>query len=344
MKLNRTLAVIAAVLVAASIWTYRASVDRGERFERGQRFLPNLNPDAVAEIVLAKGDDHVTLKRGDDGFTVADADGYPAANEAVNRVLRSLVDLELEKKVGTGDDLYRELGLTTDSPDMIEIALLDASGQDMVRLRIGKPFPDGDGTYLRRLDGDGGPAYLSTRRVTLSTSADTYLAKEIVNVSQDDIESIEGPDYSITRTGGELELDGVPRGRKAKTAEVGRVKRVLSPLRFDRVFLADDPAVARLPFAQVLDVRLADGSGYRVALAEGDDGPYAQIAGYHTVNRVSVERDETETELEGKAEILARANEITKFNRFHGSWVYKVSTTTGDALGFRMADLTEPAG
>ncbi len=62
-----------------------------------------------------KDAERVTLKRGEDGFTVSEIHGYPATNESVNRVLRTLVELELDKEIGTGDDLYRELGLTADS-------------------------------------------------------------------------------------------------------------------------------------------------------------------------------------------------------------------------------------
>ena len=50
MKLNRNLAVITIVLLAASIWIYQAGSARVDRFERGRPFLPGLNPDDVAEI------------------------------------------------------------------------------------------------------------------------------------------------------------------------------------------------------------------------------------------------------------------------------------------------------
>ena len=99
MKLNRTLAIVAVVLLAASIWTYRSSLVGAGHFERGRRFLPSLNPDNIAEIVIKKGNDHVTLKRGDDGFTITEIHGYPAANESVNRVLRTLVELELDLRI-----------------------------------------------------------------------------------------------------------------------------------------------------------------------------------------------------------------------------------------------------
>ncbi len=341
MNLNRNLTIIAIVLLVASVWCYQSSLARADRFERGQRFLPSLNPDDVAEIAISKGAERVTLERGEDGFTVTEIHGYPATNESVNRVLRTLLELELDKEVGTGDDLYRELGLTADAADMTELTLRAADGAEMVKLRVGKAFEGGDGTYLRRLDGDGGPAYLSTRRVSLNPSADTFLAKEIVNHSADEIERIDGPDFAVVRTEDGLGLDRLPAGREENPSAMSRVKGILSYLRFDEVFLADEEKLNGLAMRQVADVRLTDGSGYRLVLAERDDEHFLQIVGYHTVNQVSVDRDESTEELEDKAEILGRADEISRFNRFHGSWVYRINETTADKLSLRKAELTQ---
>jgi len=341
MNLNRNLTIIAIVLLAASIWSYQSSTARAERFERGQRFLPSLNPDDVAEIAISRGAERVTLERGEDGFTIAEIHGYPATNESVNRVLRTLVELELDKEVGTGDDLCRELGLTADAQDMLELTLRADGGAEMMKMRVGRAFEGGDGTYLRRLDGDGGPAYLSTRRIALNPSADTFLAKEIVNHSADEIERIEGLDYAVVRTDDGLKPDRVPTGREENPSAMSRVKGLLSYLRFDEVFLADDEKLHGLAMRQVADVRLTDGSGYRLALAERDDEHFLQIVGYHTVNQVSVERDESTEDLENKAEILGRADEISRFNRFHGSWVYRINTTTADKLSLNKAALIQ---
>lgn len=340
MKLNQRLAIVAGALLVASVWTYQASVSRSQRFERGQRFLPNLNPDDVASIMLSAGDDTVTLERGDDGFTVAEINGYPASNTAVNRVLRSLVELELEKEVGVGDELFDELGLSADADGSLEVALRDATDQDMVRLIVGNDF-EGGGSYLLRIDGDGGPAFLSTRRATFSSSPDSFLDKEIVKVEGDLVERIDGPDFAITRTEDGLKLDGVPNGREETPAAMNRIKRVLGQLRFDEVFLADDARVRGLRLEPRLDLRLTDGSGYRLAVAERDGEHFLQIAGYHTVDRVTVDRDESDQQLEAKAEILERADEMARFNRFHGSWIYRISDSTADTINLRKEDLSQ---
>jgi len=160
-------------------------------------------------------------------------------------------------------------------------------------------------------------------------------------VAQADIERIEGPDFAIVRGEDGLELEAMPRGTKEKPSEMNKVKNALDSLRFDEVFLADADELRGLRLQQTLDVRLTDGSGYRVALAERDGEHFLQIAGYHTVDRVAIDREESEEELEGKAAILARADEIATFNQFHGSWVYRVSETTAEKLGLRQSDLIE---
>jgi len=341
MKLNRNLAILAVGLLVASIWTYQASIARSDRFERGRSFLPNFNPDDVAQIALVKGGDSVTLDRGDDGFTVAEVHGYPATNQSVNRVLRALVDLELEKEIGTGDDLYEELGLTFDSEDSVGVTLRGRGNEEMVQLIVGKSFDGGTGNYLRRVDGHGGPAFLSSQRVSFSTSADGYLEKEIVNVAETEIERIDGPDFAVVRTEDGLKLDRVPVGREEKPAEMNRIKGVLGSLRFDEVFLADDEEVRGLLIEPLVNIRLSDGSGYRLGLAEKDDRHYLQIAGYHSVSQVNVSRDESDEELESKAEVLARADEISRFNRFHGLWIYRISDATAAKIRLRKADLMQ---
>ena len=51
---NRKLLFAVAILFLLSALTYRQSVGRADRFQRGQVFLSNLNPDEVAGRVFAR--------------------------------------------------------------------------------------------------------------------------------------------------------------------------------------------------------------------------------------------------------------------------------------------------
>ena len=343
-QMNQRLAGAAAVLLALSVFSYWNSVSRAERFESGQKFLPNLNPDEIAQVEVIQGGEQVTLTREGDRYVVEEAHDYRARNEGVNRLVRNLLDIELAKEVGAGESLAAELGIEPPGEDTVEVALGNAAGSDMVRLRVGDRFAGGSGNYVQRLDGEDDPIYLTEATVLIDSAADQFLQKEIVDVASGDVVRIEGPDFTFGKAGeedAELALERVPAGRREKTSEAGRVRNFLSRLRFSEVHLLDAEEVADLSFDDEFRYELEDGSGYVVSVAGRDDDRYIRIGGYHTVQQVEIERDTPDEELQEKADILTRAEEMRDFNDYHGSWVYKLDSFTGEKLDLRRADLIE---
>ena len=342
MTTNLRLLIITVVLAAASVWAYTDSVSRGDRFARGQKLLPNLNPDEVATIGIIDGEDAVTLQREGDQFTISENHGYPARNEAVNRFLRDLLNVGLEKEIGSGAGLAEELEIEPATDSTTEIVLSNATQQVMVRIRLGKSFEGGGGRYVQRIDLEDSPIYLTSEGANLSTRVDSFIKKEIVNHAQAQIVSITGPDFALfTPEEDKLELDAVPSGKKEKTFETGKLKSILSRLSFDQALLADDEAVRDLQFEPVLDVELDDQSGYVLALGTSEDKSYLRIRGKHDVVQVAIELDTPDEELKEKAALLTRADEIEDFNAFHDSWVYEISSFTADKLKLRKSDLIE---
>ena len=343
MKTNPTLAALAVVLLAGSVWAYTSSASRGDRFQRGQRLLPNLIPDEVATITIATGDEMTTLQKRGDEFSVSEVHDYPARNESVNRFLRDLLDIELEKEVGRGIDLAAELEIDPPTDETVEVALMNSTDQEMVRLRIGKSLPDGVGRYVHRLDVDDAPIYLTTDSPFLSTSSSAFLKTEIVDHPQADVQRVQGSDFEITAEEPEspLRLQDVPAGRREKSTATNQLTSILSRLSFDEVFLADDDDVRDLSFDRSLRVDLTDGSSYVLSFATTDDRHFLRIRGEHGLDRVAIAMDTPEDELREKAEQLSRADAIRAFNDFHGSWVYEVSRFTADKLTLTRADLLE---
>ncbi len=346
-RLNQRLVAAAVALLALSIFSYWNSVSRAERFERGQKFLPNLNPDEIAQVEIVQGGERVTLSRQGDIYVVEESHDYRARNEGVNRLVRNLLDMELAKEVGAGESLAAELGIEPPGEDTVEVALRNAAGSDMVRLRVGNRFEGGSGNYVRRLDGEASPIFLTDATVLIDSAADQFLQKEIVDVSGSDVVRIEGPDFTFSTADeeyAELALERVPAGRQEKVGEVGRVKNFLSRLRFSEVHLADAEEVADLSFTDEFRYELEDGSGYVVSVAAREDDRYIRIGGFHSVQQVAIERDTSDEELQEKADILSRAEEMRDFNDYHGSWVYQLDSFTGEKLDLRRADLIEDIG
>ena len=343
MNTNAKLAVIAGLLAIVSVWTYSDSISRGDRFARGQKLLPNLNPDEVALIAIIDGEDTVTLERQEEEFTIAEMHGYPARNDAINRFFRDLLDIGLAKEIGAGSALAEELEIDPSTESTTEIALTNAAGQEMVRLRLGKSFEDGAGRYVQRLDQESSSIYLTEGSVYLSTKVDSFLRKEILDVSQSRVRRVQGIDFLIAseEEDGELALTAIPGGQKEKTFETNKLKSILSRLSFDTVLLADDQAVRDLPFPPTLTVDIDDETGYTLSFAEQEEQRYMRIQGHHNIGRVEIALDEPKEELKVKADKLTRATEIEEFTEFHASWVYEISSFTADKLKLGKADLIE---
>lgn len=347
-KTNTILAICALAAILLSAFAYHDSVRRAERFERGQSFLLNLNPDEVAMIELAKGDDKVTMRREGERFVVMSEGRYPAANESVNRLLRSLLDLSLEKEVGRGESLAEELGLSDDASERLDVALQDATGKSMVRFSVGDGASAGSGvggsggSYIMRTDeGAEDTIYLTSDRVFLNTDGGSFLEKDLVDESASRVASIQGADFLLKRPedGGDLALEDLAEGASTDPAKIDQLGSLLAGLRFNAHHLADAPEVAGLRFGSPVEIVLEDGSGYRLAIASKDDKQFLTIEGFHTAGRIEVAVDASEDEVRETSEVLVRADEIAAFNQLHGSWVYEIPAFTADKLKLRRKDL-----
>ena len=341
MKVNRKLVALAAVLLALSALTYWNDARRADSFQRGQKFVSNLNPDEVSQVVIESADGVVTLGRTSDGYQIEEANGYRAKNEAVNRLVRGFLEVTLAKRVGGGASLEEELGFNPLAEDGVEIALLGATGQQMVRTRVGGETEDGTARYVAQVAEDGTleEIYLSEAQVQLDTEVSDFLRREIVDVTSGQIERIEGVDFVLAKDeAGALALES---SGEEDTAETQKLKSALSRLEFDEVFLADAPQVAGLEFSQGLRVDLDDLSAYIVSVADTGDRLYVQLSGQMTVDRVSLSEEDTDEDLQEKSQVLRRSDEINQFNAYHGSWIYALSEAKTEPFRLRLRDLDQ---
>ncbi|MDJ0835351.1 MAG: DUF4340 domain-containing protein [Acidobacteriota bacterium] len=343
MNLNRNLIIAAVVLLSLSVFSYRNSISRAERFERGQKFLTQLNPDNINEIEIQKSGETVTLAKSSDKYLVKEKHNYPAKNESVNRFINDMLNISLEKAVGSGESLEQELELDG-GEKTTRVVLRNDAGKDMVQFYVGKSSEGGRGAYVKRIDGEDQTSYLTSRGVFLSTTADSFLDKEILDVAADKLVSVQGGDFKLEKGDDGLKLARLPKGKK-ESSEVSQVKGALAGLRFDKVFLADDTEVAALNFAHKTVYNLDDDSSYTVLAAKKDDKTFLKISGEMDREKVnqaaSIGRDEAEDQLQAKSEVLTRMDEVQDFNNFHGSWIYEVTDYVGKKFTKKRAELME---
>ena len=340
MSTNAKLAVLAVLLFVFSVFSYRQSVTRAERFERGQKFLAQLNPDEIEEIIINQEGETVTLERGDGKFTVSEKHHYPAKNESINRFLKDALEISLEQEVGKGEKLEKELEMVPGEGAAAEYTFKSDTGKVLVHFVVGKASADGRGNYVKRMDSENNTIYLTSRGVYLTTKADNFLDKEILDVAADEIDRIDGPDWTFTEVDGALKLNAIPKGKKAGS-NATQATNLLSGLRYEQVFLADESEVSGLKWDTTVNVSLKDQSGYKVDLAKKDDKWFLRIQGHFDLDRIELTGEESEEELQDKSKVLGRADAVTKFNDFHGSWVYQVTEFTANKFTRKKAELIE---
>jgi hypothetical protein len=210
----------------------------------------------------------------------------------------------------------------------------------MVKVRFGDQVEDGQGRFVQRLDGDDRTIYRTSEAASYDLEPADYLDKEIADIQASQIQRIEGADFELARSaeGGALEL--VRPVGEAAMSEVSKLSSFLNRLRFDQVLVADDPAVAALRFDPLLRFELDDQSGFVVYHAtDGEDGHFVRINGFFGVDRIEIDRDTPDEELQEKSLLLKRADEIDSYNRYHGSWVYRLQDYDAEKLEVRASDL-----
>lgn len=337
---NTRLALVALVLMGVSVFTYVQSVTRAERFERGQKFLSQLNADNIFQIVIEKDGETTTLERGEEKFTVAEVNGFPAKNETINRLISDMIKVGLEQPIGSSESLAEELQVNPEHEEAVEVTFKNDSGKIMVHTVIGKTGDDGRGRYVRRLDGDDDTIYLTSDSLFVSTDKSTYLDKQIVDVAAPQLSLIQAPDFAINAgENGVLKLEGVPTSKEEDASQMDQVKNALQRLSFDKVFLADESEVSGLTFDRELTFNLDDNSSYVVQTSKKGERYFMKIRAAYEIERIELSREDTDEQLQEKSEVLSRAEEVSKFNAFHGSWVYELTEPVAQKFRVSKAEL-----
>lgn len=346
MQINQKLLIAAIALMALSVFSYYRSIARADRFERGQKFLTQLNSDNINTIEIQKDGDVVTLKRGEENFSITERFNYPAKNDAVNRFIKDMLAISLEKPVGEGDSLEQELGLGG-GEDTMTVALKDDSDKVMVTFVVGKSAESGGGNYIKRADGDDGKIYLTSRGIFLSNSVDSFIRKDLLDVPVAQVQSIKGGDYSFQRDDSDaMILQGVPAGKK-ENSDASQMHSALGGLRFEKVYRGDEAEVQGLNFSKSVTYALKDDSSYQLSLAQKDDKTYLTVRGDFNEAKVREAADAQEIRaadddtLKDKSEVLTRYQEIQQFNEFHQGWIYELSDFTGKKFLKTKAELIE---
>lgn len=279
MKRNAWLVLLAitAAVAAMAVWTV---TDRNARLaERayGEPLFEGLtaaDSNRVDELRLNTGHASWTVRKNEDGnWTIVEKSGYPAD---IDRVKQALVAVTSARIVAprTADPAQHhrlnldppEQGLATeDDVKTIEVTALDANGQQLAAMLLGKikALPtsrDPGQAYVRRAGED--QTWLVESRLDIRKDPTAWLDKDLIKVKKEEINTVtvSHPDGEVLRLVrnrfGTLNVMDLPETLAERDVRLTSAQRALE----------------FLPFADVKPASEVDMSGATVTTFYADDG------------------------------------------------------------------------
>jgi len=170
--MKRWLLVIPIIVVAA-IFALRPSPSN-----ISGKIFPDFRPDDVRSILIAASENHVTLARGEEGWTVVERDHFPADPSRITQVLRQTWDLSPTKEIQAQPAQLDRFQLSDPQSDALpnhqamQVSFLDKNNKPLAVLLLGK--------RQTRAGKDGMPGEVFGRFVMPSGhQGSVYLTKEL---------------------------------------------------------------------------------------------------------------------------------------------------------------------
>lgn len=255
MKAKTLYGLIAAAVIAliAAWWMNSAQAPISESAEQTKMLLPGfrdqVNDVNTVTFTGAEGKVLATLKRGSEGWTVAEKSGYPADVAKLREYLLKLADATVQEQKTSNPKLYGELGVDDVKNKDAKGVLVTLDGpKQPIRLIVGNfNGAGGGGTFVRR-DGEAQSLLVKGNLTADKTLAD-WERKDLADIAAARIRQVTvvKPDgktlkvYKDQPGDANFKVADVPKGREVSSDFVANpVGAFLSGLKADDVYAGKD--------------------------------------------------------------------------------------------------------
>jgi len=243
-----TLAVLAAISIAATAWALRSGAPAVASDRRGERVVPTLAEKAndITGISVREGADTLAIERRDNRFVAADT-GYPIKTDAVREVVASSAELAFEESRTADPARYSDLGLADpgakDAKGAGKEITFRTAGGELADLVVGNSDPTvggaAGGTFIRLKNQP--QTFLARGTVRLPSGGRSgWFVPFDLDVKRSEVKKVElagGGRDGVTATAsadkpGVLELADVPEKRTAEDFKVSRLAMLAESFTF----------------------------------------------------------------------------------------------------------------
>lgn len=303
----------------------------------GQKLLPGLSVNDVAQITVKSGTNQLDLARRDNLWRVMQRGGYPANFQQISDLLLKLADLKIiqsdsvqSSELGRYDLLAP--GTNADAGTLLQLD--DASGKTLASLTLGKQHlhkaadgnPDDswpDGRYLMNTGGNS-VDLISDPLDSVQASPANWLDKDFFTIENPGAISVQYPDatnsWELTRASdtNDWQLADAKPGEKLDPSKISGVTSPFTSASFNDVLAGDTvPATNVMANATVITVKTMDGLTYTVRIGKKMDDNYPLTLAVTAADNVSTNQ--------------AVAGQLAKAKTYD-HWFYAVPTYTIDPL------------
>ena len=324
-----TLAVLAAIGVAATAWVLRSSAPTVASDRRGETVVPSLMAKAndITGISICDGTDMLAIERRDNRFVASDS-GYPIKTDAVRDVVASSAELSFEESRTADLARYGDLGLADPgAKDAGKEITFRTAGGELASFVVGNrdtTVGGPAGGVFVRLKGQP-QTFLARGSVRLPSSRSDWFVGIDLDVKRNEIKKVElagGGRDGVTASAnaekpGDLVLANVPEKRTADTFKVSRLATLVESFTFQDVRKATKPA----DDARRMMVDAGEGL-HLVLTAVGDI----------TQGWVQISAEATNDAVKDKAKLIA-----SKVDGYD----FRLPSNQAEILGWTVTDLTD---
>ena len=266
----------------------------------GQKLLPNLAVNDIAQIQIQSGTNILNLARKNDLWRVAERADYPADFNKISGLLLKLADLKVVQSDEMGPSQLSRLDLLPPGPGTNTATLIefkDQSGKALDSLLLGKQHQQKppansqfggmgdegwpDGRYVMT-GGDGKTVdVISDPLETVQAQPEPWLNKEFLSIENPRSIAVQFPEttnsWKLTRasTTNDWQLAGAQPGEKLDATKISDVTSPFASASFSDVEPLGTAAITNLAmltvktfdgFTYVADIRPKQGDNYPVSL------------------------------------------------------------------------------
>jgi hypothetical protein len=340
------LAIVAAGMLTATIVAYSYKPAPASTFEKNMELVRGLELPQVFGIKVRAEGKETDLRRTDDGFVVAQRDGYPAANKEINDLLMKVVGIRCVEKVADSSTSHAQLGVADDAKGSC-VELTGKDGKKMLTLLVGQNARGG-GNYVRLAP--AGAVYASDKPLWLSGDPVSYVQTQLTDIPREKIVSV-----SVSTKAGKYtigldkdkkpQLEGLPAGKKPKATDVEAVFNALTMMTFEDVSKLTKEIEKSVQWEGTFTCKL-ENLEYQVQFGKRDGKSVARLDAVGPSQDLleassRIAKAESKERLAKKDAIFQADEAAKRFNAQHAGWLYQVSDWKGKDLCRPVTELVE---